>query len=152
MADYLTQSKKSDLETEMKHRKSVLRPEIAERVQAARALGDLSENAEYHASRDEQAKNEGRIQEIEHILKHAKIIERSGGSKAELGATVVVKKSGSDDEKTFMLVDHAEADIAKNKISDASPIGAAMMGKSVGDTFSITTPKGAIEYKIISIQ
>ena len=111
----------------------------------------MSENAEYHASRDEQGKNEGRIQEIEHILKHAEIIHRSGTDKVELGATVVVKKIGSDDEKTYMLVDNAEADIAKNKISTASPIGAAMVGKTTGDTFSITTPKGSIEYTIVSI-
>ena len=151
MVDYLTQSKKADLETELMNRKGALRAEIAERVQVARALGDLSENAEYHASRDEQGKNEGRIQEIEHILKHAQIIERSGTDKVELGATIVVKKTASDDEKTYMLVDHAEADIAKNKISTASPMGAAMVGKHTGDTFLITTPKGETEYKIISI-
>ncbi len=151
MSDFLTKAKKADLETELKHRKSVVRAEISERVQAARALGDLSENAEYHASRDEQGKNEGRIQEIEAILKHAQIIERSGGDAVELGATVVVKKNGDDAEKTFMLVDQAEADINQNKISTSSPMGEAMLGKSAGDTFVITTPRGEVSYKIVLV-
>lgn len=151
MSDFLTKAKKEELEAELIHRKSVVRPEISERVQAARALGDLSENAEYHASRDEQGRNESRIQQIEAILKTAKVIERTGSDRAELGATVVVKKTDTDEEKTFMLVDNAEADIAQNKISPSSPIGAAMLGKRAGETFILETPRGSVEYKIVDI-
>lgn len=150
-ADFLTQAKKADLEMELKHRKSVVRPEIAERVQAARALGDLSENAEYHSSRDEQGKNESRIQQIEQILKTAQIITRSGGDMVELGATVVVKKNDTGDEKTYILVDNAEADITQNKISPSSPIGEAILGKRPGDAFSIVTPRGEVQYIIVSV-
>ena len=88
----ITSAKKAELEAELVHLKTVVRPAIGDRLQAARALGDLSENAEYQTSREEQGKNETRIQQIEAILKHAKVIERSGSDKVELGATVVVKK------------------------------------------------------------
>ncbi len=151
MSEYLTQTKKTDLENELKHRKSVMRPEIGERLQTARALGDLSENAEYQTSRDEQGKNEGRIQQIEAILKHAKVIERSGSDKVELGATVVVKKLTDSSEKTFVIVDDVEADITQNKISPSSPIGGAMFGKTAGQTFTITTPRGDVDYEILSV-
>ncbi len=151
MSEYLTQAKKAELETELKHRKSAIRPEIGERLQAARALGDLSENAEYQSSRDEQGKNEGRIQQIEAILKTAKVIERSGSSKVELGATVVVKKLADGAEKTFIIVDDVEADIAQNKISPSSPIGGAMLGKLAGQSFTISTPRGDVDYEILSV-
>ncbi len=151
MSEYLTQAKKADLETELMNRKSVIRPEISERLQAARALGDLSENAEYQSSRDEQGKNEGRIQQIEAILKTAKVIERSGSDKVEFGATVVVKKLVDGTEKTFIIVDDVEADIGQNKISTSSPIGSAMLGKSAGQSFTISTPRGDVDYEIISV-
>lgn len=150
----ITAAKKAELEAELLHRKTVVRPEISERLQAARALGDLSENAEYQSSRDEQGKNEGRIQQVEHLLKHAKIVERSGGSRVELGATVVVRKTAdgaSADEKSYMIVSEAEADIAEGKVSTASPLGAAMVGKEAGQTFTMTTPRGEIEYEILSV-
>jgi transcription elongation factor GreA len=147
----LTAQKKAELEQELIHLKTVVRPAISERLQAARALGDLSENAEYQTSRDEQGKNEGRIQQIEYMLKYGKIIQRSGSGKAELGATVVVKKLSDGSEKTFQIVSEAEADIAQDKISTASPIGSAMVGKQAGDTFSMTTPRGTVEYEIVSI-
>lgn len=149
--EFLTKEKKAELEAELVNLKTVLRPAISERVQAARALGDLSENAEYQASRDEQGKNEARIQQIEAILKNSKVIERSGSGRVEFGATVVVQKIADRSEKTFMIVDDAEADIAENKITPHSPIGMEMMGKSEGDIFMITTPRGTVEYKIISV-
>jgi transcription elongation factor GreA len=151
MSDFLTKAKKIELEAELLHRKTVVRPEIGERLQAARALGDLSENAEYQTSRDEQGKNEGRIQQIEAILKHAKVVERSGSDKVEFGATVILKKTSDGTEKTFMMVDDAEADIGQNKVSTSSPIGAAMIGKAPGMTFTIATPRGEVEYEIVSV-
>lgn len=149
--DYLTSEKKAELEAELVQLKTVVRPAISERVQAARALGDLSENAEYHSARDEQGKNESRIQQIEQILKNVKIIKRSGIEKVELGATIVVKKTSDGVERTFMLVDDAEADIMQNKISMHSPMGEAWCGKHVGERFIIHTPRGEVEYEIVSI-
>lgn len=150
-SEYLSKEKKAELEAELVHLKTVVRPVISERIQIARALGDLSENAEYQTSRNEQGKNEGRIQQIESILKNSKVIERSGSDKVEFGATVVVEKLGDATEKTFIIVDDAEADIAQGKITPHSPIGSEMMGKSAGDVFTITTPRGMVEYKIISV-
>lgn len=148
----ITAQKKQELESEMVQLKTVVRPAISERLQAARALGDLSENAEYQSSRDEQGKNEGRIQEIEYILKYATLIERSGSDKVELGATVVVEKQGSGIQQTYLIVSETEADLSANKISTASPIGSAMVGKQAGDVFTMTTPRGEVEYKIISVE
>jgi transcription elongation factor GreA len=150
--EYLTQEKKDALESELHHLKTVSRGEIGERVATARALGDLSENAEYHAARAEQGKNESRIMEIESILKRVEIIERSKSGMVELGATVVVKKIDSDEEKKYMIVSDTEADMAQSKISSTSPIGSAMMGKSTGDTFEIATPRGAVGYTVISVE
>lgn len=147
----ITAQKKTELENELVHLKTVVRPAIGERLQAARALGDLSENAEYQSSRDEQGKNEGRIQQIEGILKYAKVIERSGSDKVELGATVVVKKTTDGSEKTYVIVSETEADIMENKISTVSPIGAAMVGKQAGQTFTLETPRGSVEYEIVSV-
>lgn len=147
----ITADKKTELEAELVERKAVLRPEISERVSTARAHGDLSENAEYHAARSEQGKNEARINEIEYILKHAQIVQRSGSGKVELGATVVVKKVEDSSEKTFMIVSDTEADIGQNKVSTSSPMGSAMVGKSTNETFTITTPRGDVEYVIVSI-
>lgn len=147
----ITAEKKTQLETELLNLKTVLRPAISERLQAARALGDLSENAEYQSSRDEQGKNEGRIQQIEGILKYAKIIERSGSDKVELGATVVIKKVSTGDESTYMIVGNEEADISNNKISTSSPLGSAMVGKTDGQTFTMTTPRGEVEYLIVTV-
>lgn len=147
----ITGAKKIELEQELVHLKTVLRPAIGDRLQAARALGDLSENAEYQVSREEQGKNEGRIQEIEGILKFAKIIERTGSDKVELGAVVVVEKVSDASQKTYSIVSPAEADIMENKVSVTSPLGSAMMGKSAGQQFTIDTPRGSVEYHIISV-
>ncbi len=149
--DYLSKEKKAEFEAELLHLKTVIRPAISERIQTARALGDLSENAEYQTSRNEQGKNEGRIQQLEAILKNSKLIERSGSDVVEFGATVVVHKIADNTEKTFIIVDDAEADIAQGKITPHSPIGMEMMGKSAGDVFMITTPRGTVEYRIVSV-
>ena len=147
----ITAEKKAELEKELVQLKTVIRPAIGERLQAARAMGDLSENAEYQSSRDEQGKNEGRIQQIEGILKYAKVIERSGSDRVELGATVIVRKVADATEKTFVIVSDTEADIMVNKVSTSSPVGAAMVGKSAGQSFTLETPRGAVEYEIVSV-
>jgi transcription elongation factor GreA len=147
----ITAAKKAELEQELHHLKMVIRPAISDRLQAARALGDLSENAEYQTSRDEQGKNEGRIQHIEHILKYGKVITRSHSDQVELGATVTLHKEGDTDTKVYMIVSETEADIAQNKISPSSLIGAAMLGKKTGDSFILTTPRGEVGYKIVEV-
>ncbi len=148
--EFITLEKRQELEAELLERKTVLREEIGERVATARALGDLSENAEYHSARDQQGKNETRIMEIESILKRAEIITRTQSGVVELGATVVVNRDG--EEKTFMIVSETEADIALGKISTNSPMGSAMIGKKTGESFSIMTPRGAeVSYTIISV-
>ena len=147
----ITAQKKAELETELIHLKTIVRPSIGDRLMAARALGDLSENAEYQTSREEQGKNETRIQQIEGILKFAKVIERSGSDKVELGATVVVKKLSDNTEKTYIIVSDAEADIMANKVSTNSPIGSVMVGKQSGQTFTLETPRGTVEYSIVSV-
>jgi transcription elongation factor GreA len=150
--EFITQDKKTQLEAELFERKTVIRNQIGERVATARAHGDLSENAEYHSARSEQGKNESRIMELEDILKRAEIIKRSGSGAVELGATVIVRKDGDNTEKTFMIVSDTEADISQNKISTSSPMGSAMVGKSIDDIFQIITPRGEVSYTIVSIE
>jgi transcription elongation factor GreA len=147
----ITQSKKEELELELKELKEVKRAEISERVATARAHGDLSENAEYHAARTAQAKNEGRIQEIEYILKHSEILERTNSDIVELGATVTLQKIGAGTEHLYMVVSPEEADMAGGKLSVTSPLGACVINKKTGDTCTIETPKGKVEYKVVKI-
>jgi transcription elongation factor GreA len=152
MSEFITKVKRDELETELQHLKTVVRPDVVQRVGEARALGDLSENAEYHTAREDQGRMEGRIQYIEHMLKHAKIIERSGGNSAELGATVTFKKSGDTELKTYTLVTERESNLEEGKMANTSPIGSAMLGKSVGETFTVTTPRGETVYEIVEIK
>lgn len=148
----ITESKRSELEAELKQLKTVTRQEISERVQTARAHGDLSENAEYHSAREAQAKNEGRIGEIEHILKHAKLIERSGKQVVELGAKVTLLKKDSGDKREYTIVGPEEADMALGKLSAGSPLGVCILGKQTGETCTVATPKGETEYEIVSVE
>ena len=140
-----------DLKTELNTLKSEDRPRIIEAIKEARAQGDLSENADYDAARDEQAKIEARIQELEYMLEHAKIIEKSSGDKVSVGTTVTVKYVDDDEEEVYSIVGSMEADPFENKISNESPIGKAIMDKKVGDTISVESPNGAYDIKIVKI-
>ena len=140
-----------DLETELNNLKSNDRPRIIEAIKEARAQGDLSENADYDAARDEQAKIEARIQELEYMLEHAKIIEKKSGDVVSVGTTVTVKYVDDDEEEVYSIVGSMEADPFENKISNESPIGKAIMNKKVGDTISVDSPNGAYDIKIVSI-
>ena len=126
------------------------RPEIAEKIAAARAFGDLSENEEYSSARSEQKTVENRILEIEEILKNSKIIRAAAHTKVGIGATVKVKVNNGK-QMTYSIVGPVEANPLEGKISDQSPIGKALMGKSVGDTAEMDTPKGKTLYKILEI-
>ncbi len=148
---YLTHTKKEELEAELLERKSVTRPEILEKLEAARALGDLKENAEYHAMRDAQGRNESRIREIEELLKFVVVIEKSDDGTIDLASSVEVQKEGDTEAKVFMIVSPSEANIAEGKIGSDSALGKALMGKKVGDTAELITPKGSIFYSIKSV-
>ena len=140
-----------DLETELNNLKNNDRPRIIEAIKEARAQGDLSENADYDAARDEQAKIEARIQELEYMLEHAKIIEKKSGDIVSVGTTVTVKYVDDDEEEVYSIVGSMEADPFENKISNESPIGKAKKNKKVGDTISVESPNGAYDIKIVSI-
>lgn len=124
---------------------------VAERIKSARELGDLSENAEYQTAREEHDKLEGRISEIEHILRNVQIITKPrSGSKVQVGSTVKLK--GSSKTKEFQVVGTVEADPLNGKISDESPIGQALLGKKLGDSVDIVTPAETATYKITAIE
>lgn len=151
--EYLSPEKFEELKSELDSLKNVERKRVAESLEYAKSLGDLSENAEYHEARDNQAKIEARISEIETILRSA-IVMSSGtrGDLVEAGSTVTVKKQGSDDEKTFTIVGSEETDTTDGKISYHSPIGSAVMGKKKGDLFKVRTPKGEVEYELLEVK
>lgn len=146
---HLTKKGVEELEAELEHLKSQ-RPDIADRIKTAREFGDLAENAEYSAARQEQEKNESRIGEIEHILKNVEVITQpKNKNKVELGNTVDLKNSKG--KKSFTIVGSVEADPLIGKISDESPIGKALIGKKLGDEVEIVTPASKTKYTIAAI-
>ncbi|HEU5121853.1 MAG TPA: transcription elongation factor GreA [Candidatus Saccharimonadales bacterium] len=144
----ITDEGKAELEAELAELKS-RRGDIADKIAEARDFGDLSENAEYDSAREEQGLVESRIAEIEDILLNAEIIKAGGKTTVALGSKVELKTG----KKTvvYSIVGPVEADPLEGKISNESPIGEALMGKKVGDTVSIATPKGEISYEIVKI-
>lgn len=149
--NYITEEKEKALIEELDYIKNVKRKEIIGRIDDARALGDLSENAEYHQAREEQGRNEDRINQIESILKNSVIVKKHSSSIVEIGTTVVVKKENNG-ETIYHMVGQEEADLSQNKISNKSPLGQALFGKRKGDVVSIETPKGLVKYTLIDIQ
>jgi transcription elongation factor GreA len=150
--EYLTQEKYNELQLELHDLKTVKRREVADHLEHARSLGDLSENAEYHEAREEQAQTEARILSIENILKNAEIVRHTSGDTIEVGSKVTIKKEGETKENIFTLVGSEEADIAVSKISHNSPLGAALFGKKKGESFEFVSPKGTVKYKIIEVK
>lgn len=151
--NFLTQEKFDELTQELEHLKTTRRREIAEQLEYARGLGDLSENAEYQEARDLQAATEERIRQIEEMLAHAQIIaHKKKGNTVTLGSVVVIQKKGEKDEHSYEIVGSAEANMQERKISHLSPMGAALMGKKKGESFEFETPKGVQKYKIVSIK
>jgi transcription elongation factor GreA len=144
----ITEAGKRELEAELEALKG-RRGEIADKIAEARNYGDLSENAEYDTAREDQALVESRVAEIEDILANAEIIQAGTGNKVVLGSTVELKNDGKS--VTYSVVGPVEADPLEGKISNESPIGEALMGKKVGDTVTITTPKGSTTYEIVTI-
>lgn len=150
-AEYLSQEKYKELEAELNNLKTVERKKIAEHLDYAKSLGDLSENAEYSEARDKQAEIEDRISQIETILKNAVIIKKRSHSIVEIGSTVIVKKEGGV-ETVYIIVGSEEADMATGKISHQSPIGNALLGHKKDDSVSIQTPRGKVEYRIVDVK
>ncbi len=148
--EYLTLEKKTLLEKELETLTTVRRKEIADALEYAKSLGDLSENAEYHQAREDQANCEDRIVHIEQILKNAVIMETHKTGVVSVGSTVTVLKKGDKTEKTFALVGSEEADSVSGKISNESPLGSAILGKKKGDKVTVHAPKGEVEYTIVS--
>ena len=149
--DYITKEKRKALEIELKDLKGPKRKEILASLEYAKSLGDLSENAEYHQTREEQGKLEERIAKIEKILQFSQNVLKSGGDIIEVGSTVIVQKQNSGENKTYTIVGFEEADIVKGKISNRSPFGEALFGKKKGDNISFKTPNGTVHYKIINV-
>ncbi len=142
------------LEKELKQRSSHDRPSIIAAISEARAHGDLSENAEYHAAKEQQSHNEGRIAELEANLSLADIIDVSkmSGDTIKFGATVTIVDEDTDEEKTYQIVGDVEADLTQGKISLSSPIARALIGKQVEDSVEVAAPGGARSYEILSVK
>ncbi len=148
--EYLTQEKKNLLEEELRTLKTVRRKEIADALEYAKSLGDLSENAEYHQAREDQANCEDRIIHIEQILKNAVLVETGTAGIVHVGSTVTIQKKGEKVEKTYALVGSEEANSLEGRISNESPLGSALLGKKKGDKVIVSAPKGDVEYIVIA--
>lgn len=149
--EYLSQAKYDELVEELKNLKTVVRKEVAENLESAKALGDLSENAEYHEARDKQAEVEDRIMTVEAILKRAVIIKGHDSDKISVGSSVTVQKPDGKQE-TYTLVGSEEANTSLGKISHQSPLGSALMNGEKGNKVTVITPRGELLYKIIDFK
>jgi transcription elongation factor GreA len=144
----------STLENELKHRQQVERPRIIQQITDARTHGDLSENAEYHAAKESQSLNEGRIAELEDKLARAEVIDVSklSGDTIKFGATVTLVDEDTEKKQVWQLVGEPEADAKKGKISITSPLARALIGKAKGTSVEVMTPSGAKAYEIKKIE
>lgn len=149
----MTVSGYSVLEQELKHRQQVERPRIIQAIAEARSHGDLSENAEYHAAKEAQALNEGRVAELEDKLSRAEVIDVSklSGSTIMFGATVTLIDEDTEDQKIYQIVGESEADVKAGRVSITSPTARALIGKKVGDTVEVNTPGGGKSYEILKV-
>jgi len=150
----MTRSGLIRLKQELKRLKAVERPKIVKEIAEARAHGDLSENAEYHAAKEKQSHVEGRILQVEHWIASAEVIDVSKhvGDRVVFGATVALEDSGSGDSVRYHIVGELEADLKAGKISVTSPIARALIGRSEGDAVKVRTPGGEREYEIQTIE
>ncbi len=141
------------LEAELKRRQQEERPRIIQAISEARSHGDLSENAEYHAAKESQSLNEGRIAELEDKLSRAEVIDvtKLSGSNVKFGATVTLIDEDTEEEKVYQIVGEAEADVKSGKVSITSPIARALIGKKVGDAVEVNTPGGGKSYEVLKV-
>lgn len=150
--EYLTKEKFEELNAELDKLKTVRRKEVADQLEAARLLGDLSENAEYQEAREEQGKVEARISQLESLLKNAEILKHKKGDIVEVGSVVELEKTKDGEKYKYEIVGSEEADFSIGRISFHSPIGKSLVGKKKGDVFSLETPKGKVEYKVLKVE
>ena len=148
--NYLSEERYREISEELTRLKGEGRRQIADRLKQSKELGDLSENSDYHEAREEQARLEMRISELEETLKHSSIIKRTDGAVIRVGSRVKAKKGDEDFE--FIIVGSSEADPAKGFISNESPVGSAFIGKSIGDSVVVKTPKGEVRYSVVGIE
>ena len=151
----LTQAGAERLRAELQRLKQVERPRITEAIAEARSHGDLKENAEYHAAREQQGLTEARIRDLESQLSHAEIIDPSRldpGSRVVFGATVTLVDEDSGDEKTYQIVGDLEADIKENRVSISSPIARALIGREEGEVVEVDAPGGRRQYEIAEVR
>jgi transcription elongation factor GreA len=141
------------LEEELKRRQQVERPRIIQAIAEARAHGDLSENAEYHAAKEAQSHNEGRIAEIEDRMSRAEVIDVSklSGKSVMFGATVTLVDEDTEEEKRYQIVGENEADVKSGKVSITSPIARALIGKKIGDTVEVNAPGGGKSSEVVNV-
>ena len=148
---YLTKEKYAEFKKELDFLRTTRRKEVAEALEYAKKLGDLSENAEYQQAREEQASVEDRINHLEHLMKTAVLLNERHSDNVGIGSTVKVVKEGDKTQVTYKIVGSEEADMAKGKVSNLSPLGLALMGKKKGDTLTVNTPKGKSHYTLVEI-
>ena len=143
----------SALESELKTRQQEERPRIIQAISEARSHGDLSENAEYHAAKESQSLNEGRIAELEDKLSRAEVIDvtKLSGSTVKFGASVTLVDADTEEEKRFQIVGETEADVKQGRVSITSPTARALIGKKVGDNVEVNTPGGGKSYEILNV-
>ena len=149
--EYISEKKLKELQGELQELKTVTRKRIAEQLEYAKSLGDLSENAEYHEAREEQSNVEERISRIEDILRRAVIVGTHRGGTVDLGATVIIEKKNGG-RQTVTIVGSEEINSVQGKISNESPLGSVLIGKKKGDAIIVSTPRGSTEYTIITVK
>ncbi|WP_017728589.1 transcription elongation factor GreA [Halalkalibacterium ligniniphilum] len=151
---YMTEEGKQKLEEELEYLKTERRKEVVERIKIARSFGDLSENSEYDSAKEEQAFVEGRISQIEKMIRNAEVIKEGEGNAnvVGLGKTVKFIELPDGDEEEYTIVGSAESDPAEGKISNDSPMAQSLLGRSVNDTVVVHTPSGDMEIKILEIR
>lgn len=149
-AVYVSAEALEELRSELERRKMVTRREIAARIEAAKELGDLSENFEYHEAKEQQGANESRVIELESMIRNATVVQKKTGGTIALGSTFTVEVGGI--QKVIQLVGATEANPMEGKISNESPIGQAFLGRNPGELVEVQVPSGAVSYKILSIQ
>ncbi len=148
--EYLTQEKFDEFTKELAELKGKKRKEVAESLEYAKSLGDLSENAEYHEARDNQATIEDRIAKLEGLLKTAKIVSGNHSGTVTVGSTVTVEKDGK--KFVYNIVGSEESDVISNKISMKSPFGQSILGKKKGESFTFKAPNGELSYKVVEVK
>ena len=149
--EYLTKDKYEELKKKLEHLRTKGRKEVAEELEYAKQLGDLSENAEYHSAREKQAMLEDEIGRLDNLLKSASIIDTHTIESVTVGSIVELQKEGKGETIKYTIVGSEEADMSKNMLSVSSPLGQALKGKKKDESFSFTTPGGKVSYKIVNI-